>query len=246
MNGSGKSELIKRLIHEWLAAGRVVVAFDVDDELSRHGAKLPGVTPGPLRDRCTVRELLADPDRWLGGRDVSLAVVPEDPNEDGDDVARQFVAFSKWVRIRARRGREAGLPDLVFVCEELGYWADPEEATGHVKAAIRRLKAIACKWRKQGVALVVCCQMLTQIPEKVRQQVSKFVCFQQVKASALSMLARETDRGFADSTVGLDVGEYVTRELRARPAAADELPVRRGRGRSSSRSTKPRQKESVT
>jgi hypothetical protein len=214
--GSGKSELLKVLIAAWLAAGVPVVCFDVDNEMSRHGVNDPKASPGPLRDRCTVKEFLEDPDRWINRSDVSLAIVPEDPDDDAEHVARQFVAVAKWIRARGLRGRLAGLPALVLVIEEVGYFANQDKPTAPMQAAIRKMRGIMTKWRKQGVAVVLVSQYPSQIDNGVRTQVSRFVCFQVTKGSQRQALAIDTGAAFADSLQNLAEREYAVRELRGR------------------------------
>lgn len=214
--GSGKSELLKTLIAAWLAAGVPVVCFDVDDEMSRHGAPDPKASRGPLRDRCTVKEFLEDPDRSINRPDVSLSIVPDDPDEEAEHVARQFVAVAKWIKARGQRGREAGLPALVLVIEEVGYFANPDKPPAGMQAAIRKLRGIMVKWRKRGVAVVLVSQYPSQIDSGVRSQVSRFICFQVTKGSQRQTLAVDTGHPFADALQNLEEREYAVREMRGR------------------------------
>jgi energy-coupling factor transporter ATP-binding protein EcfA2 len=236
--GSGKSELLKMLIAAWLAAGIPVVCFDVDDEMSRHGVDDPRASRGPLRDKCTVREFLADPDRWINRADVSLAIVPEDPEEDAEHVARQFVAVAKWIKARGMTGRQSGLPALVLVIEEVGYFANPDKAPQAMAAAIRKLRGIMVKWRKKGVAVVLVAQYPSQIDSGVRTQVSRFVCFQVTKGSQRNTLAIDTGKPFADALKDLAEREYSVRDLRGRMREDLAPPPLRGPHRASS--TDPR------
>lgn len=244
--GFGKSELVKQLIALWLAAGIPVVCFDVDNEMSRHATADPRASPGPLRDRCTVKEFLEDPDRWLNRRDVSLSIVPEDPDEDPEVVARQFVAVARWIKARGQRGREAGLPALVLVVEEVGYFANPEDATPGMKAAIRKLRGIMVKWRKRGVAVVLVSQYPSQVDSGIRTQVSRWICFNVTKASQRQTLAIDTGKPFADALKDLEPHEFAVRDLRAARIREDERPApMRGPHRAPAPRSNPKDRKAV-
>jgi hypothetical protein len=207
MTGTGKSTKEKALMRHWLAKGRPVVGWDVDDELSQQGKRRDGVTLGPLRDRLTFSQLLQNP-RVLTAADLSLAVVPEDPEEQPVAVAEQFLDFSKYVK---------GRGDCILVLAELGYW-------GMAMPAVEaRLAVIATKWRKEGIALSADMQFLTQAPVGFRSQMTRVYAFRQAKKSHLVLLAQETTPAFARQVRRLKKYQCLVTDVWDDPADDDEL-----------------------
>ncbi|HYO65132.1 MAG TPA: type IV secretory system conjugative DNA transfer family protein [Archangium sp.] len=212
--GRGKSYLLKDLMRQWLELGHPVVAWDPEDELSQHGDRTITTELGPLRDRCTVSELLADPDRYLLRPDVSVAIVPDNPDEeDAEVLARQFIAITKWVRLRSQRGKAAGQKPLVLVLEEVGAWANPDKPPATVAKAIKRLTTIATRWRKRGMVMMLCAQIMPLVPRAARSQVSKWVVFQLPQSIDRNLLGRETSDDFAALTEKLDKGEFMVADV---------------------------------
>lgn len=159
--GSGKSTYAKRLIAEQLSAGARALAFDPNDENSRHGEKKQHVDLGPLRDRCTVDELLANAARggtWLERADLSLAVVPESKMPDA--LAEDVEALHALV---ATEG------DMVVLLEEMGLYRD-------TAAMILRVWGTQSRhYGKKGSPLIACAQKLVLIEKSLRDQCSILV-----------------------------------------------------------------------
>jgi energy-coupling factor transporter ATP-binding protein EcfA2 len=157
--GSGKSTFAKALIAKNLSEGRRVLAFDPKDEYSRHAPKKKHVDAGPLRDRCTVDELLAHPE-WLSAPDLSLAVVSEVSNTDEEGLAEDLEAVTQLVELTG---------DLVFVLDEVGLYRD---------AAARTLKVIGTQsrhWGREGTPVVFVAQRMVLIEANARKQCSMLV-----------------------------------------------------------------------
>lgn len=159
--GSGKSTRAKSLVAEQLDGGARVLAFDPNDEFSRHGKRKKHVDLGPLRDRCTVEELIdnaANGGTWLRRADMSLAVVPEskDPEELAEDLADLHDLVSD-------------VGDMVVVLEEMGLYRD---------SAANTLKVWGTQSRHYGVngsPLVACAQRMALIEKNLRDQCSRVV-----------------------------------------------------------------------
>lgn len=188
--GSGKSRWVKGQCSEWMGSHRLVV-FDVCDEYSKFGRK--GEDLGPLSERCTVEELLADPKSYLDRRNVALAVVPSgDPSEVGED----FRDVSNLVKHTG---------NLLLVIEEVGYFS--EQPTAH-----DRLKTVATMYRHHGVAVVFVSQRAIQVPKTARSQASAIIAFRQDEPDDLDALQNRC--GIAVPDMGervqrLRVGESV-------------------------------------
>lgn len=181
MTGTGKSTRHKELMAEWLKRGRAIVCWDVDDEYSQRGKKRPGVVLGPLRDRVTYGEFMADK-RIITAADLSLAVVPDDPDEMPELVAAQFMEFCPAVKARG---------NCILALDEMGYWAQASPRCAE------KLNTIATKWRKEGVAVSAAAQFLVQIPAGFRSQMTRLIAFKQAKSAHLRLLAEETSAEFA-------------------------------------------------
>lgn len=186
MTRRGKSALMKAFCRFLMKKGRRLIVADIDDEYSPEGVEREDCWLGPLRQRVTVRELLAlvqAGDDILHREDLALAIVPEDPTEDPEAVAAQLVAIAPHLR---------DAPPLVMLFEELGYWGE---------YAAPMLHAAAARWGKRGHVPVFIGQCLTDCPEKARKQWSTVITAQQVKESDLIFLQRQAGRR-ARMTVG--------------------------------------------
>lgn len=179
--GTGKSNYAKRLISENLAAGARVVAFDLHDEYSLKGKRSPQVRLGPLAERCTVDQLVADPRRYLDQNGGGLAIVPED--DDPARVARDFEGVADLVRHTG---------NLMFVIDEVGYFGDLCEP---------KLKAIATTYRKFSVSVVMIAQRAVQIPLTARSQASAIVAFRQDEIPDLDALEKRCAGSIPDIAV---------------------------------------------
>lgn len=156
--GSGKSTRGKALVAEQLDAGARAIAFDPNDEWSRHGKKKKNVDLGPLRDRCTVDRLLAHPE-WLDRADLSLAVVPDDW-ESSTQLADDLQALAEQVKLSG---------DVVFVLDEVGLYRDAAQET---------LKVIGTQsrhWGINGSPLVLIAQRMNLIEKSARDQCSMVI-----------------------------------------------------------------------
>lgn len=189
--GSGKSHWVKAQCAQWMKSHRLIV-FDVCDEYSQHGRK--GEALGPLKERCTVDELLNDPREYLDRRRVALSVVSEG---DPDEVADDFLAVSQLLKHTG---------NVLFVVEEVGYFSD-------VKSAYERLKTVATMYRHHGVAVVFVSQRAVQVPKTARSQASAIVAFRQDEPDDLDALRLRCGTAIPDIDARvsrLRVGESVT------------------------------------
>lgn len=187
--GTGKSHWVKRQLTEWIGQHRVIV-FDPCDEYSQLGRK--GEALGPLRQRCTVEELLEDTRGWMDRKDLALAVVSDG---DPEEVASDFETVADLVKHTGR---------LVFVAEEVGYYGE------HCQS---RLKAVATMYRHREVAAVFVSQRAIQVPLTARSQASVVVAFKQDEPDDLEALRKRCGLAvpdIADRVARLRVGESVT------------------------------------
>lgn len=176
MTRRGKSALLKAWCGWLMKRGRRLVVIDVDDEYSPEGQdRGEECALGPLRQRLTVAELLEElklNPEFLNRKDLALALVPEDPNEDPEEVAAQIMSVAPYLR---------DADALIIIFEEVGYWGEH---------AARLLHAAAARWGKRGHVPIFVGQCLTDCPEKARKQWSCIVTFQQVKPTDLDYLKR--------------------------------------------------------
>lgn len=157
VRGSGKSSTAKKLIAVNLNAGRRIVAWDPKDEYSRLGRKRKSVELGPLRDRVTLDELLANPE-MLDAEDLSLAVVPSNPGtEEPDELAADFKELAGQVRLTG---------DLMFVVDEVGLIEEDARKTLKIVGTQSR------HWGDEGVPLVLIAQRMVLITRSARDMSS--------------------------------------------------------------------------
>lgn len=209
MTGSGKSFELKEDVGCWQAAAQDCAVFDVHDEYSPLGRKRRNLRLGPCRQRIEVPDFLRlsgrEREDLLCQRPLSVAFVPQIGAlaERQRLVAEQFAELAPFVEARG---------ELIFICEEAGVWALATEA------ARASLDALATGAGKEGVALVVGAQFLTQIPEGTRGQITHYSCGVMVKAAHLDLLARETNRAFADQVSRLQRRERLRFDVLAQGA----------------------------
>lgn len=166
--GSGKSYRAKELIAEQLAAGVRVCFFDPHDEYSQKGQASDQVNLGPLKNRCTVDELLDSRGKLLNDPKLSLAIVPRmRPRkalaEDLADVATQ---------VQLAR-------NVVFGCDEVGEYSD---------IANDDLISLATQSRHYSVPVVFVAQRMVQVPLTARSQTSILFCGVQSNPADLDAL----------------------------------------------------------
>jgi hypothetical protein len=210
MTRRGKSALMKAFCRYLMKKKRRLVVIDIDDEYSPEGVdRGEECALGPLRQRLTVAELLAqlarDPD-FLNREDLALAIVPEDPTEDPEEVAAQVLAVAPHLR---------DADPLVILLEELGYWGEH---------AARLLHAVSARWGKRGHVPFFMGQCLTDCPEKARKQWSKVITGQQVKESDLIFLQRQAGEHVRRAVAVLPRKRFVVADLdRPRPEDLEQL-----------------------
>lgn len=187
--GSGKSNRGKELVGVELRRGARVLAFDPLDEWSRLGRKSEHVRLGPLRDRCTVDDLLEMPE-LLDVENLSLAVVPSTRRRE---CAEDFARVADVVK-------DTG--ELLFVVEEVGFFSE---------YANEALIEAACTFRHYGVGMVLLSQCAVQIPKQARRQASQIFSGRQDDPDDLSALAKiaQSDPTFAERVARLAPGELV-------------------------------------
>lgn len=185
--GSGKSNKAKALLAGELEHGSRIVVFDPHDEYSQEGRKSAQIRLGPLRDRCTVDELVNDPGR-LDSEDLSLAVVPAGSRLQ---VAAELGEVAELVR-------ETG--NLLFVVEECGYISDH---------ANNELEDLACQDRHRGVALMLVAQCAVQIPKIARRQASQLWSGRQDDPDDLRAIEKICGDDFAARVRNLQRGELL-------------------------------------
>ena len=167
--GTGKSSRVKAAIRAWQTEGVRVIAIDPCDEYSRDGRARHGmVAEGPLRKRVTAEELTKQP-RLVNDPRLSLAVVPDDPNNPRS-IALAFLLVKKLVLIAQR--------PVVLVADEVGWWTQ-SSAGGACHQARLELGSLAATGRKEGVALVTVSQCAAHIPPDVRKQSDEWWAFLQ-------------------------------------------------------------------
>lgn len=190
--GSGKSTFAKNLIAVQLREGRRVLAFDPKREYSRHAEKKKHVDAGPLRDRCTVDELLKHPE-WLDAPDLQLAVESEVSNTDEEGLAEDLEAVTQLVE-------QTG--DLTMLCDEVSLYRD---------AAARTLKVIGTQsrhWGKEGTPVILVAQRMTLIEPNARKQCSVLVTGRQDDPEDV-----EAIRKMVAPTLGEDGAEKFVHEV---------------------------------
>lgn len=174
VRGSGKSSTAKKLMAVQLAAGKRVVAFDPKDEDSRLGKRKKFVELGPLRDRVTVDELLANPG-MLDASDLSLAVVPE--SSDPDELAVDLKALTEQVEHTG---------DLVFFLDEVGLYCDEAGQT------LKYIGTQSRHWGDEGTPVVFVAQRMVLITRSARDMASVLYTGVQTDPDDLSALRKLT------------------------------------------------------
>jgi energy-coupling factor transporter ATP-binding protein EcfA2 len=154
VRGSGKSTTAKNLAAAQLEAGKRVLYFDVHDEASRQGKKKKHVELGPLRDRVSVDELLADP-ALLDADDLSLAVVPD--SKEADALAEDLRAVAELVEHTG---------DLVLFLDEVGEYSDDARRT------LKKIGTQSRHWGDEGTAVVFIAQRMVLITRSARDMAS--------------------------------------------------------------------------
>ncbi|MFZ5469465.1 MAG: helicase HerA domain-containing protein [Myxococcota bacterium] len=185
--GSGKSNKAKALVSAELEHGARVLAFDPLDEWSRHGRKSDHRRLGPLRDRCTVDDLMREPE-ILDANDLSLAVVPSQARRE---CAEDFVQVAALVK-------DTG--NVLLTVEEVGFFGDRCEES---------LIEAACTFRHYGVGMVFVAQCAIQIPKMARRQASQIWSGRQDDPEDLSALAKVAGAEFAEAVSRLPRGELL-------------------------------------
>jgi DNA helicase HerA-like ATPase len=171
--GSGKSHTAKALCGEQVKAGQRIVAFDPHDEYSKLGRKSDAVTLGPLKQRFTLAEVIANP-LLLDDPKLCAAVVPS--GRGGAELAADFRDF--WQLCEDTGG-------LIVVADEMGdYSAHAEETINHA----------ATQGRHYGVPCVFVAQRLTQVPKTARTQCSTLIVGVQNDPEDLKQLEKITGR----------------------------------------------------
>ncbi len=194
--GSGKSNWVKDWLAELMKRRARIVVFDVCDEYSIHGHASGETKLGPLTQRVTADELIADPDRYLDRKDLALAVVPEN-EDDPEEVADDFCAIGEQVK-HTGESRRTEHP-LIFVIEEIGYFGE---------YCREYLKAAATMWRKQNVCIIFVSQRATMVPLGARSQATQIYAFQQDEQADLKAL---------DERCGLLIPDFAERVSRCAP-----------------------------
>lgn len=182
--GSGKSTRAKALIAEQLKAGARVLAFDPNDEYSRHGLVKEHVDLGPLRDRCTVEELLDNVGRggtWLERSNLSLAVVPE--SKDPDALAVDLADVHE---------RVAAVGDMVCVLDEVGLYRDTAATTLKVWGTQSR------HYGKRGSPVIACAQRMALIEKNMRDQCSVVITGVQTDPEDLDAIEKMVRNSLGD------------------------------------------------
>ena len=198
--GTGKSTAAKKMLADALDDGMRVLVFDPHDEYSRHGRESDTVKLGPLDDRTTIDELIADPE-ILDDDKLSLAVVPRGEPEE---CAQDFDALVTLVTSTA---------DLLFAVEELGYFE--EHARG-------RINFLATQSRHFSVPVMLVAQRIVQIPKTARTQLTQVISFRQDNPDDLRALAELAGDPFASDVSALGRGQF--RHWRDTPPAAAAAP----------------------
>jgi hypothetical protein len=170
--GSGKSTRAKALVAEQLRGGARVLDFDPNDEGSRHGKKKKHVDLGPLRDRCTVDELLSHPS-WLDRPDLSLSVVPA--SKEPDALAEDLHAVHELVE-------QTG--DMVCVLEEMGLYRD---SAAHV---LRVWGTQSRHYGESGSPLIAVAQRMALIEKSMRDQCSMVITGNQTDPEDLDAIEK--------------------------------------------------------
>jgi hypothetical protein len=193
--GTGKGRWAKAQLALWMSCF-AIVWFDPLDEYSTQGEETPECGLGPLTQRCTVSELLADPARWLSADPLALAVVPD--SSDPESVAADYEDVAVQVKHEAKRrgGR------MLFGSDEVGHFEE---------FARPKLKEVGTTFRHWGVARVYIAQRAVFIPLAVRSQASHLISFRQdedADIDALYRRTRRTDELFAERVSRLPLGKF--------------------------------------
>lgn len=152
---SGKSHRAKLLLSAEQSGGARVVCFDPHDEYSQLGRKTRATNLGPLRQRCTIDELLGSGGKQLDARRLSLSVVPRTDNEG--QLVEDCKDFISLVRATG---------DLTVCFDEVGEY----EA-----GARRELNSAATQsrhWGDSGCPIIFVAQRMVQVPKSARDQAS--------------------------------------------------------------------------
>lgn len=191
--GSGKSTFAKALAAELAKHKGRVLVFDPHDEFSVDCDLMEGMEPGPLRDRCTVEQLMLHPE-WLDDPELSLAVVPR---ESWADVGDDWETVAGLVQL-AQRKTKAKMPVVLFA-EEVGEWES------YAREAVNRA---ATGYRKFGVSIVFSSQRAIGIPKTARVQASQIVSFLQDDDEDLDALSSKFGT-FAEDLRRLTTGDFI-------------------------------------
>lgn len=183
--GYGKTFWLRAHLKAWQQMGVRIVAIDPKDELSRCGA----VKGGPLRQRCTLRELGANPGLLQAPR-LSLAIAV------GRTSAIEGARAFELLMILALRSAP-----LCVVLSEVGFWADPSPGGDEGKAAARaraQIGTMAALYRGDGVSMVFDTQRAVDVPPKARAQLSDVIAFRQdLPADRAAILEATQDERFS-------------------------------------------------
>lgn len=190
-SGSGKSHCGKALLQREMERGWRIIAYDVEDEFSRHGRKTAHVTLGPLTHRATWDEFARDPAHWLTAERLALSIIPID-NDNAEECAKEAGELKALVKAYG---------------DVLVYWSEMGAYHEHARAA---LDSCATRGRHWGCPMVFESQRMVHIPPNARAQLTQLESFLQDHPADLDALRERTrlaDPEFADRVTRLRVGE---------------------------------------
>lgn len=193
-SGSGKSNAAKAWLARELKMGRRCVAFDWSGEYHR-GSTVELTKAGPLRDLCTVDELVFDPRKWLDREDLSLCVKS---SGEADEAGEEFAEFIAALMATG---------NAVVVADEFGrYGFDGANA----EAAKAAANSIACDGRKRRLNPLFVSQRMVHIPLTARGECNAVEFFLQTSPPDLRALDDLTaPHEFSPRVSSLGPGESV-------------------------------------
>lgn len=186
MSRMGKSDWGKDFSEYLLGEGEAVVTWDVEREYSVHGIPREGCRLGPLAEQVTtseflrrVRSPLESENEWFLKHPISVAVVPDNPDATGKELAKELASWLPYVRERGK---------VHLKLEEVGAYGEWAEDL---------LQEVVTRWGKDGVVPYLYAQQMTMVPPSPRSGCTDLISFRQYKRSDLEHAAREYGPAFA-------------------------------------------------